>query len=160
VPRALAFAVSLLGHQADAEDVVQDCYRRLIARSAHYDLPRDGLRLLFKSISNACCNLVQRRRNAASLSVVGEAATAARQSASAAPGQELERQELESTVAAALAELPLNQRAVVELRSLGHTVREIADMLEVSEGNARVLLHRARTQLGQRLAPYLEEHLQ
>jgi RNA polymerase sigma-70 factor (ECF subfamily) len=154
LPLALAFAVSLLGNRTDAEDIVQDCYSRLLAKSDQYDLPRDGSRLLLKSISNASINLVQRRRPTVSL----DAAIGAAVSRSD-PEQGVAHQELEVAVAEALASLPVNQRAVVELRSLGHSLLEIADMLEISHANARVLLHRARQQLAHALAPFLEENV-
>lgn len=154
LPLALAFAASLLGNRTDAEDIVQDCYSRLLAKSGQYDLPRDGSRLLLKSISNASINLVQRRRPAVSL----DAATDLAVSQSDAEQGAIHR-ELEAAVADALAELPVQQRAIVELRSLGHSLLDIADMLEISHGNARVLLHRARQQLMQALTPYLEENV-
>jgi RNA polymerase sigma-70 factor (ECF subfamily) len=47
----------------------------------------------------------------------------------------------------AIAELPDVQRRVVTLRD-----DEVCDLLELSEGNQRVLLHRARTKLRQTLA--------
>ena len=39
VQRALAYAVTLVRNRAEAEDIVHDCYIRLLARSDHYDLP-------------------------------------------------------------------------------------------------------------------------
>src|SRR5207248_8790329 len=59
-PRALAYARSLLGDLDQAEDVVQDCYCRLLAKADVYDLPRDGLKLLFKAVGNACINRATR----------------------------------------------------------------------------------------------------
>src|SRR5215203_5002824 len=51
---AVAFARSLLRDPAAAEDVVHDCFCRLLRRADVYDLPRDGTRLLFRAITNAC----------------------------------------------------------------------------------------------------------
>ncbi len=59
--RALGYAVTLVGNQPDAEDIVHDCYRRLLAHSDRYDLIRDGTKLLFRAVTNACINHVQRR---------------------------------------------------------------------------------------------------
>ena len=61
-PRATAYARSLLGNAHEAEDIVQDCYCRLIAKASTYDLKRDGLKLLFTAIGNACINLRTRRK--------------------------------------------------------------------------------------------------
>ena len=53
--------------------------------------------------------------------------------------------------------LPERQRTVVTLRDvLGHTATEVCEMLAISEGNQRVLLHRGRAAARARLAPYLE----
>ncbi|HJP65050.1 MAG TPA: RNA polymerase sigma factor [Actinomycetota bacterium] len=58
----------------------------------------------------------------------------------------------------ALAELPERQRAVMVLRDLQHaSPREAADILEISEGNQRVLLHRARTKVRRALEQHFDE---
>ena len=55
----------------------------------------------------------------------------------------------------AIAMLPDTQRRVVTLRDVdGFGADEVCDLLGLSEGNQRVLLHRARTKLRQALAEY------
>ncbi|ESR24643.1 RNA polymerase sigma factor [Lutibaculum baratangense] len=55
-------------------------------------------------------------------------------------------------LAAALEDLPPSQRAVVVMRDVeGHDMRETCRILGISEGNQRVLLHRARARLRSRL---------
>jgi RNA polymerase sigma-70 factor (ECF subfamily) len=55
----------------------------------------------------------------------------------------------------AIEQLPENQRRVVTLRDVeGFGADEVCDLLGLSEGNQRVLLHRARTKLRQALAGY------
>lgn len=57
----------------------------------------------------------------------------------------------------ALDTLPERQRVVLVLRDvLGHPSDEVCRMLEISQANQRVLLHRARTAARARLATYLE----
>jgi len=52
-PRAVAYAASLLRDRARAEDIVQDCYCRLLQKETQYDLPNSGMKLLFKAITRA-----------------------------------------------------------------------------------------------------------
>ena len=90
---------------------------------------------------------------------VGSTAWSLADRADADPEHRAIRGELEAAVAAALAELPVTQRAIVELRGLGHSLVEVADMLEISHANARVMLHRARRTLATRLRPFIEDHV-
>jgi len=53
-----------------------------------------------------------------------------------------------AVVDAAIARLPVNQREVITLRDvLGWTSEEACESLAISEGNQRVLLHRARSKV-------------
>jgi RNA polymerase sigma-70 factor (ECF subfamily) len=57
-----------------------------------------------------------------------------------------------SVMRTALLELPSLQRQVVSLRDVdGMTSREVCDVLDITEGNQRVLLHRGRSRLRQAL---------
>jgi RNA polymerase sigma-70 factor (ECF subfamily) len=68
--------------------------------------------------------------------------------------------ELRAMLLAALAALPERQRQVVVLRDLeGLPTPEVAEVLGLSEGNVRVLLHRGRMRLRQQLEDYLRERL-
>ena len=61
------------------------------------------------------------------------------------PADHLASAETLSVVAAAIAALPDRQRAVIALRDIdGWDATEVCELLELSEGNQRVLLHRAR----------------
>ena len=54
-----------------------------------------------------------------------------------------------------LAELPHRQRVVVTLRDVeGYTSEEVCSILDISAANQRVLLHRARAAVRQRLEDY------
>lgn len=153
-PGALAYAITLVRNDTVAEDLLQDCYQRLLARADHYDLPNDGEKLLFRSITNACINWTQRQPRTVSLDPAGSAVA----SSACDPVQAAMAGELSDAVDKALADLPVNQRAALELRALGHATNEIAGILDTTEGNVRVLLHRGRDQLASRLKPYLDKH--
>ncbi|MDR3632185.1 MAG: RNA polymerase sigma factor [Isosphaeraceae bacterium] len=154
-PRAIAYATSLLRDRERAEDVVQDCYCRLLAKADVYDLRVDGLKLLLAAISNACINLKTRRRGVFSLlGKEGRPAEVEDRSAREPGGSLLDR-ELAEAIGRGLAALPVRQRAAIELKSQGHSLQEVAEILRISPSNAGVLVHRARAAMESLLAPYL-----
>src|SRR5262249_18335100 len=71
LPRAVAYARSLLRDRSQADDVVQECLYRLLRRADEYDLLRDGVKLLFRAVSNLCINKTVRDRSLASLDTGG-----------------------------------------------------------------------------------------
>ena len=158
-PRAVAYARSLLKNTADADDIVQDCYCRLLAKADVYDLPRDGLKLLLTSVSNACINLRTRRKPMFRLTRSdddgGDTSEDPADRSAVPPDQQAVHAELSAAVADGLARLPAQQRAAVELKSFGYSQHEIAEILSVSASNAGVLVHRGRQALAAYLAPFL-----
>jgi RNA polymerase sigma-70 factor (ECF subfamily) len=65
--------------------------------------------------------------------------------------------ELRSHLLAAVDTLSPDQRAVITLRDLvGLSGPEVCDLLELTEGNQRVLLHRARSRVRTALTPLVE----
>jgi RNA polymerase sigma-70 factor (ECF subfamily) len=72
------------------------------------------------------------------------------------PEEELLSGEVRERLATALAGLPQAQRIVLTLRDLeGWTAREVCNVLDVSETNQRVLLHRGRSRVRRALAAHL-----
>jgi RNA polymerase sigma-70 factor (ECF subfamily) len=72
------------------------------------------------------------------------------------PDEALLGQETRGVIMRAIEELPEAQRAVITLRDVtGCSAEEVCSVLDVSEGNQRVLLHRARS----RVRSALERHL-
>jgi RNA polymerase sigma-70 factor, ECF subfamily len=163
LPRALAYARSLLRDRALAEDVTHDCYVRLLAKAGTYDLPRDGTKLLYKAITNACIDKNYRDRKMVSLEAetewLCESTCRAPLPGNRAddPHELAAHRELEEAVAAELEGLTVAQRGALELKSLGYSLEEIAESLGTSPSNAGVLIHRARKTLAARLARFLEE---
>lgn len=63
--------------------------------------------------------------------------------------------EVRKVIDSAIARLPERQRVVMELRDIqGYDGQEVADLLAVSVGNQRVLLHRARALVRRELETY------
>lgn len=159
VPRAVAYARSLLRHPADAEDVVQDCYCRLLAKAGEYDLLNDGVKLLMRSVTNACINLRTRRKKWFPLFSGGDDGPAddPADETILPPAARMEFAELSQAVAAGLAALPPKHRAAVELKAMGHSQQEIAEFLGTTATNAGVMIHRGRQALAEYLKPFLGE---
>ncbi len=154
---ATAYARSLVRDPNTADDLVQECYCRLLAKAAVYDLPRDGLKLLLKAITNAGINAARRKPMFRLVRTDGDDEhTDDPPDATALPADELANaNEFTLAVGEALAELPPQQRAAVELKSLGYSQAEIGEMIGVTTTNAGVLLHRGRQALAKKLAAFL-----
>jgi RNA polymerase sigma-70 factor (ECF subfamily) len=72
------------------------------------------------------------------------------------PHERLLARETIAVVRAAVDELPPAQRVVLGLRDVdGWSAQEVCDALEITPGNQRVLLHRARSRLRAALEGYL-----
>jgi RNA polymerase sigma-70 factor (ECF subfamily) len=72
------------------------------------------------------------------------------------PEERLIASETRERIAAAIEQLPANQRAVISLRDVeGWTSEEVRNALDLSEVNQRVLLHRARARVRRALEQYL-----
>jgi RNA polymerase sigma-70 factor (ECF subfamily) len=71
------------------------------------------------------------------------------------PEQVALTREVREVVTTALADLPPRQRVVVAMRDLdGHSADEVCDLLDISSGNQRVLLHRGRAVVRTHLERY------
>jgi len=73
----------------------------------------------------------------------------------APPDEQLLTRETLELINVAIAELPPAQREVISLRDVqGWTAEDVCNVLEITETNQRVLLHRARS----RVRATLERH--
>jgi RNA polymerase sigma-70 factor (ECF subfamily) len=71
------------------------------------------------------------------------------------PEERLLSQETQAHISSAINDLPPQQRQVILLRDIaGWSAQEVCDILSMSEGNQRVLLHRARSHVRRALEHY------
>lgn len=160
LPRGLAYAKSLLRDSHAAEDVVHDCFCRLLVKRDVYDLPKDGFKLLLRSITNACIDLGRKDTPVSNSLDLPEDHIAGREVSDdrfLQPPRAAMYRELQAAIGSALQRLPVQQRAALELKSLGCSLSDIAKSLGVTENNAGVLVHRARQCLEKELEPLLTE---
>lgn len=74
------------------------------------------------------------------------------------PEEQLLSKETRQMIQSTIDMLPPLQRQVILMRDVdGWSSEEVCNILEISETNQRVLLHRARTRVRQALADYLKE---
>lgn len=151
------YATSLVGERAAAEDIVQEAIYRLLRRAGNYDLDRDGRKLLYRAVTNGCINLTVRRREVVSLDQSGRQEGTPPQLVdrrAASPADQVMAAELSDAIHRGLQSLPIRERCVLELASLGHEPRGIADIIGANPAGIRVILHRAR----KAMAAFLNAH--
>ena len=139
-----AYALSLLGERAAAEDVTALAFERLFRARRRLDSRRGTPRaLLFTIARNAALDELRRRRRQPLAFVATE--THAAIPAAAGEAEEIERRE---SVRQALAALPARDREIVLLKFHGQLSNaELAQALGISESNAGTRLHRALARL-------------
>lgn len=74
------------------------------------------------------------------------------------PEGELLSAEIQALILQTVKQLPTNQMEVITLRDLeGFTPHEVSELMELTDVNQRVLLHRARSKVRRALEQYFEE---
>jgi RNA polymerase sigma factor (sigma-70 family) len=139
-----AYATTLLGDRAAAEDVTALAFERAYRRRITFDRRRGGERAwLFGIARNAALDELRRRKRLATL-VVEPEDSAARTALEDGAEVALRR----TAVRSALTELPPRQREIVALKFHGGLSNtELARVLKVSETAAGTLLYRAMEKL-------------
>ncbi|MSR31323.1 MAG: RNA polymerase sigma factor [Gemmataceae bacterium] len=158
---ALAYAWSLLRDHHAAEDIVQDCMCRILAKADRYDILGDGRKILFRSITNACINHSTRLRL-----VTGMDSEEGRpwgewleDTSVPSPMETILGQEMENSIKEGLAQLTMEQRAAIQMKSIGSSLGEIAQALKITVTHAGVLVHRARKSMSRHLGLRVEESI-
>lgn len=178
----LRTAMIYVGSHARAEEVVQETWLAVLA-GIHGFKGRSSLKTwIFRILINRARTCATREARVVPLSSLADSQEGAgwggtpypadpleRMAADAAPvfggassGASAEEQllsaELAERIEQAVARLPRKQREVIVLRDVeGWSAAEVCNMLEISESNQRVLLHRARVKVRDLLAPYLAQ---
>jgi RNA polymerase sigma-70 factor (ECF subfamily) len=146
-PRAMAIAMRVLRNEAEAEDVVQETFLEVWRRAAQYDHRRGGAAAWLVTIARS--RAIDRLRSTGTSSRAIEAATGTLEpTPDLLPSEQAERRSDELRVAAALAELPAEQRQTIELAYFeGLSQSEIAKKTGSPLGTVKMRVKLAMTKL-------------
>lgn len=174
-PAMLRVATSLVRSRSVAEEVVQDTWLAVLRGIERFE-GRSSLKTwLFRILVNRARSQYVREARSVPISSLDDEGSLdadglldgldpatgwwidAPRRWSDCPVERLLSTESDACVRAAIAALPPAQRRVIELRDVeGWSAPEVCELLELSEGNQRVLLHRARTRVRRAIDAYLE----
>lgn len=129
-------AYTYLKNKADAEDIVQDIFVKIMTHPPAFNDEKHEKAWLIHVTKNQCINALNKRKhNVCSLDKV-------------APPVVYDEYTAESAVLAAVQSLPEKYRIVVYMYYYeGYATREIASLLKMNHTTVRSCLRRARTQL-------------
>ncbi len=152
-----------LGQKEAREDLVQEAFLRVVKARDRYQPSARFSTYLYRIVYNLAVNESQRRRTLVSLdqpseedkdNTMGDGINAD----TPEPSAELEREDVVAAVRAAVGALPEAQRMALILAKYHETPYvEIAEILESSEKAIKSLVHRARENLREQLAPFLKQ---
>jgi RNA polymerase sigma-70 factor (ECF subfamily) len=152
-PRLVRLAATFVGGRDLVEDVAQETWLGVLRGVDRFEGRSSFQAWLFQICANRARSIAVRESRVVPVSEVFDVADrpvfAADGSWEAPPEQwataAMDRTELVAAVQVAIAELPPTQRQVITLRDVeGLSAAEVCDVLLLSDGNQRVLLHRAR----------------
>jgi RNA polymerase sigma-70 factor (ECF subfamily) len=166
-------ALSFVSSRAVAEDVAQETWLGVLKGIDRFE-GRSSLRTwIYRILTNTAKTRAQREGRSipfASLGGDGGAAvdadrflptgqwTSLPQRWDELPESRLASLETRTLIDQAIEQLPPTQRQVIRLRDVeGFSSAEVRDLLELSEANQRVLLHRARSKVRRALENHLSE---
>jgi RNA polymerase sigma-70 factor, ECF subfamily len=159
----LRLANSFVSSRAVAEEVVQDTWMGVLRGIDGFAGRSSFKTWLLRILVNRARTTGMRERRSVAIGDAAPAVDASRFDASGAwssPPQQwvqdsddrLLAQSLAGRIEQGLAQLPERQREVVTMRDVdGLSSREVCEVLDISEANQRVLLHRGRSRLRQML---------
>jgi RNA polymerase sigma-70 factor, ECF subfamily len=156
--RVFRAAHRITGSPADAEDVLQTVFLRLVKANEAYDLSENPEAYLTRAAINASLDLLRSRGRAKSVAL-SDAASEQLESRFRSPEREHADRELQTLIRRAVAGLGKTAGEMFVLRYYqGYDNQEIAKLLGTSQMVVGVVLHRARTRLRKEIGHYLEKH--
>ena len=156
--RVFRTAHRITGSPADAEDVLQTVFLRLVRNEDSFDLSENPAAYLSRAAINASLDLLRSRGRARPVDL-DEVEVASLPTHMQDPESVHEDRELQKLIRTAVAGLGKTAGEMFVLRYYeGYDNQEIAQMLATSPMVVGVVLHRARTRLRKEIGHYLEKH--
>ncbi|MBP88787.1 MAG: RNA polymerase subunit sigma-70 [Planctomycetaceae bacterium] len=144
--------VHFCGNMTEAEDVVQEAFVQAYLKLASFQRNSAFYTWLYRIAFNTAISRKRRQRNEASVDQVREQSGIEPLDSGDQPGDQMMRDERAALVHKALGLLSEEHRAILILREMdGCDYEQIAEALSINVGTVRSRLHRARTQLRDRL---------
>ncbi len=152
----LTYVERMVGDRHRSEELVQEVFLRVWIKRKTYQFPKTFRAWLFTIATNHCRSAFRRAEpKTGTLSEYGVNVPA---SAAPSPVETAVRTETASLVAAAVDQLPPQQRMVVTLRNFnGLSFAEIAQVIGRNEATARSHMHHALSNMRRYLEPRLRE---
>ena len=143
----------MLRNREDAEDVVQESFLRAYRGLASFDQPRPFRKWLYTIASNLALNTLRARQRRGKTVALDFDDDACGLPANTVPAMNVGSNELADSLAKAVGGLQARPAALVHLHYMeGMTIREAAEVLDMTEEAAKVALHRARKRLREDLS--------
>lgn len=154
--RVFRAAHRITGSIADAEDVLQTVFLRLVKSHEAYDLSENPAAYLSRAAINAGLDLMRKRKHAVGFD---ELQHEPMESGKNNPEAQQADRELQKLIRQAVSRLGATAAEMFVLRYYeGYNNREIAKLMGTSQIVVGVVLHRARTKLRKEIGHYLEKH--
>jgi RNA polymerase sigma-70 factor, ECF subfamily len=171
-------AMAYVPTRAAAEEAVQEAWIAVLRGIDRFERRASLKTWIFRILTNVAMRAGARERRSVPFSALAEAENTAEPSIDPArflpadhkrfpghwagmparwptPEEGLLAGETRAVIAAAITGLPVAQRTVIGLRDIeGWSAEEVCEALEISAGNQRVLLHRARSRVRNALEDY------
>ncbi len=152
----------LMGNPQDAEDITQDVFVRAMQAYDRFRGDADPGTWLYRIAVNQCLNVRRRKRRLQWLALdfwnEGADDTAVFRDRGSSAEDDLQQADRERIVGEAIDGLPDRQRAALILSHFERlSYKAIAETMDCSPSAVESLLHRAKTNLGKRLRPLLDE---
>ncbi len=160
--RVLALAYQVLGNTEDAEDVYQEVFIKLHRKLGEFEFKSDFFTWLYRIVINTALSYRRKRVRHQHVSFhPGEERDDGWQwmpaDHSPDPGEQAINAEFIQMMESGMERLPLMQRVVFSLRFLQEfKIREIAYIIDCSEGTVKNHLHRGTQKMKKILKPYIQ----